>query len=97
MPAPAHLSERGWPTVWIVQEPKTDVILPAINYRHERQNDIVECAGNHRSENIAAGEPGKKDRGHGFEADNWNEAKKNANRDAARNRFRGVANRQQLQ
>ena len=96
MSAPAHLGQGGRPAVWIVQKPITDIVFPAVDDGHERKNDVVQGASNYRRKDIATEEPRKKDSRHCFEADNGNESEKNSNRDAARDRVRRIANRQQL-
>src|ERR1041384_7524065 len=38
---PTHFQHRDRPMMWFAQQPVTDVVLPAINQRHDRKKYLV--------------------------------------------------------
>ncbi len=93
-PGVVDVYQPGRPMVRVVQQPKANIVFPPINYRHEGKKNVMKRASNHGCENVAASQPGKEYGGGGFEADDWNKTKENANGDAAGNGFGSVPDRQ---
>ncbi len=80
--------------VRLAQQPKTHVVFPAINHRHDGQDNVVQGRGKHRRENVAARQPRNKNRRQRLEAKQRSEPEKNANRHAAGDGFGRIANGQ---
>lgn len=93
---PMHVRQRGRPAVRVVQQPKTNVVLPAIDDGHQWKKNIVKRAGYHGCKNVAASQPGEKNCGNRFEAHDWDEAKENADGNSPSYGFGSVPNRQQF-
>lgn len=95
-PGVVDVDQTGWPVVRVVQQPKANIVFPAINYGHEGKKNVMKRACDDGRENVAASQPGEEYGGGSFEADDWNETKENADGNAAGNGFGSVPNRQQL-
>ena len=81
---------------WLRSQKPTSYSQPE-DHGHNRPEDVVGSAGNHRREDVAARQPGEQDRQGRLEANQWRKADEDADGHPAGDRLRRVANRQQLQ
>src|ERR1043166_9354073 len=76
MPFPRGFVQRRGPMVGLAEEPEADVVLPAINHRHERQDDVVQGGGEDGRQDVAPRQPGEAHRGQEPQTEDGGKAKK---------------------